>query len=603
MSWCPPGAFIGEFDSFVGPSISFAFEYNTFKEGVGISNKASNITYVSSKVILGEKIASGALHPNYSDYMRSVASRVLTSNEDHKENIIFQDIGCPCISSISFCLPDILARGEKRSFCLVFLHPSYNKMLSKWPLIAVCSRIFIQDYCFEAANELYTLEYSTLPDLEQCREEAHKTSLRPFEALIKRKDEDLWSTFTRIHCFFEIVLPLLFSNNSMFNSLSSQLSEDINKILKDKITSMIEEVIPQAELRYSVVNLQTEKDKCEIEASTHSHLSNQIIVKPLPVWLLEFSEGFSSVQEPQLQLHDLLNALFSGEQIIVFGDNESSCASLALSMSYMLPHELMRTKLYSNSYVMPYESQIVSFSNQFLSEWEVVPFRDSAQTTDRKRLFALSEIEADGVVGVCVCKGRIDQVFYCDDLAHAVATPSPSSSACYNNEVPHPRITTLTCRIMGLLQTYRTDISKYLSSNDSKKIEVEITSIKLLTTQIMQLVSEYALRGSVYLKLFRQQEIMVNEALLKRRASSRDTSLLSKIYKSFKSVLVSNTPLRSGLSLTTDDISHFPVSVLQKNSSLLIGSDKRYSNKQFLFLSSSPEDHRVLIFLGSRATA
>ncbi|CCW59686.1 unnamed protein product [Phytomonas sp. EM1] len=603
MSWCPPGAFIAEFDSFVGPSIAYAFEYYTFKQGAVISSKPRNITYVSSKVIFGEKVVSGALHPSYSNYMRSVASRVLTSNEDHEENIIFQDIGCPCVSSISFCLPDILARGEKRSFCLVFLHSSYNKMLSQWPLIATCSRIFIQCYCFEAANERYTMEYSTLPDLEQCREEAHRTSLRPFEALIKRRDEDVCSTFNRIHCFFEIVLPLLFSDSPLFNFSSSQLTEDMSSILEKKIISIIEEAMPQVAMRLCVVNLQIEKEKSEIETLAQSDLQQQVIVKPLPVWLLEFLEEFPSDQEAQLQLHVLLNALFSGDQIIIFGDNACCGAGLALAMSYILPHGRVRTRLFSDSYVMPYESQIVSFSFQFLSEWEIVPFRDDTYTIDGKRLFALSEVGADGVVGVRICNGRVDKVFDCDELARTVAKPSPNSSACRDIEVPHSRTTTLTCRIIGLLQSYRADISTYLSINNVEKVDVEIASIKLLIAQIMQLVSEYALRGSVYLKLFRQQEIMLNKALLHRGAPSKDTSLLSKIYQPLKRSLVSNTSFQTGIGLSTDDVSHFPVSVLQKNASLHIGSDKQYNDKQFLFLSSSPEDHDILMFLGSQAIA
>lgn len=549
MQWRSPAAFVGEFDAMEGPKVNYCFEYYTYFNDISYCPTASTITFVEGECLVTRRVASGPLKEEMIDYMRSVASRALSSNGSGEETMLFQESGCPAVASVSFSLSDILARGEKRRFCLVYLHPVYADLISRWSLLASASRLLI-DLWSLAVDDRYRVEYASFSNLEERREVARTESLRSLMLLLDPNgDESI--ALRKVHAFFECALPLIFRA-----PVAYRCDEE------EKQRKWLWEHIDQQCMMESSINVSIVESGAVVkDFSTTIEVRGEGNIRPLALWLI------SSLQNANdnMGLVALLSALLSGNQIIIYGDDPKNAADLALALTHTLPTSLTKTKLWCDEYIMPYEGRIVSFSERFAKHFIIVPRPTRARHGEQEE-FPLSDIAAEGVICVRVAAGVIDSVYSCDQYREG---------ALCETGAPSPGIFSVVRRLLSLVASTQADTS----------------SVRLLHTQIRQLVHEYVLRGRVYRKLYIHQEVTANKAILSGAASlsSNGSSFLSR-------------PRRpSGLHLfALPEYCTTPKSSsLTKSSSLHARRAGKYVSKQSLFSFPAAEDHPVFMFLGS----
>lgn len=567
MASCPPTAFIGEFDAQEGPKISYAFELFGGKHTDGYRTVTQVLSFLAGEVILGGSVASGSLHPDCSEYMRSIASRVLMSNERREESIIFQDSGSPAVGGFSFCFPDILARGESRRFCVVFLHPSYRELVARWMTLSFFARVFIEEG-MAVTNERHKQEYSEFGDLERRREEARRKPLRSLLTLLSLPAETEKETFQRLHCFFEAVLPLAFSPSSA-SGAHIDIDGDGSAAAALTAKKLLEERRTLAESCVEYIDLDGDVEAAGVVVPVFARgvilPETELVVKPLCAWLVEMAARADPKATSAMEL--LLWTLFSGNQIVVTGDSAKSCASLALGLSYALPPSLVKVHTFAEEYEMPYRSRILSFSDGFLAHTFATAGRGDARAQSRL-LFA--EAASDGVVHVRVADDQVVDVQDCDSVATAVAPRKTS---------------TLINRIISLVR-------EVVTCEGETPGLPSVAALRLLNAQIKQLVSEYVVRGRVYASLFHEQEVEANRRLISAPSPSVGDSVPARLRRLFSGGASAGTAAHAMPSTT----------VVQKHSTLETGTGaKRFSKERYIFSSSSPLDHDVLLFLGSAA--
>lgn len=619
-----PGAFLGEFDALDGPKVSYAFEYFAYSSGAKENYVVRQLLYfVEGDVIIGKHVASGQLHHEYSTFLNSVAARVLTSNETHEERLLYQESGCPCVGSFLFSLPDILARGEKRRFCLIFLHPSYHELVSRWDYLTSFVEVLLKEWT-RLTTSRYQREYSTFPNLEQLREDARCKPLRSIMELISeaasncvsRTFLDSREAFERAHCFFEVVLCHALSHPiSLVRSTNPAGGSESERVL--------DAFIPLAQSAMQHMNLDMEaSDKVDLYHPTFTqHLlivDSEIVVKPLCIWLLRFiADAPLTEQGAALKsVQNLLRTLFCGNQIVITGKDAHHCASFALSLSYVLPEPLVKHYIGSDIYRMPYECRVLTFSQDALSHLEVFASPSShasAPSPDKKPCLNLKlfDMEADEIIHVCVEDGWIKHIDDCDELRRSFRVVS--GSAPDGESTTQPPTTTLVTRLLTLLQTFLAP--QRFSAITSK-------SLQLLTAQVQQLVHEYVVRGRVYTLLFQHQELLANRIWLHHgaypasptaatptRTAIPGSLLLSPIRKCFATYWTGDMMKVRGsggwylgpeetIGITPPSPPHSSGIRVTKHKHLR-DCGKQFERGNYVFSSFAPEDHAILTFLGS----
>jgi hypothetical protein len=629
-----PGAFIGEFDALDGPKVTYAFEYFDYSRTAKRSSAVRKLLlYVEGTVLLGKSVASGFLHHECKEYLNSVAAHVLTSNESREERLLYQESGCPCVGSFLFSIPDIVARGEKRRFCLIFLHPSYHELVARWDFLSSFVEVLLKRWT-QRATMRYQNEYDTLKNLEQLREELRRKPLRTLLQLLADAGADTADSaaaspsssavFEDFHCCFEIILPQVFSQVALLRSSERDAAHrEVEHLLDDNVLlaqSSIDrvDVDPAHMLQDDVVLPRFAKQVVLANA--------EIAVKPLPVWLLEYlcdTAAQSADVAPQQAVHRMLRALFSGNQIVITGEDARDCASLGMALSCMLPPPLVKMHLGSDRYRMPYESRVLSFSQRAL---EIHTFADTPEASgeaDVPHAIKLFDMEADGVVHVRLADGRIHYIQDCDTLRCAATQKEHRRQ----EELQAPSSpTTLENRIITLLKPYLVPIAG--------RCAISILSLQLVTTQLHQLVSEYVVRGHVYLQLFAKQEVETNSHSLSPVPTHSEAGGLLLSASAEKSSLrpqktvsprnpSQNEPQHGGALRPSsqvdgqDDESGLPgpnrvgstetLSSPQsahgvritKHARLSPVYGKQFQHNHYVFSSFAPEDHAILMFLGS----
>ncbi|CAJ1010345.1 Vesicle coat protein involved in Golgi to plasma membrane transport [Leishmania naiffi] len=610
-----PAAFIGEFDALDGPKVTYAFEYFDFNRVAKNSSIVRQLLcFIEGKTLLGKHVASGLLHHECQDYLNSVAAHVLTSNESREERLLYQESGCPCVGSFLFSIPDIVARGEKRRFCLIFLHPSYHELVARWDYLSCFAEVLLRRWT-QRATARYQQEYATVANLEQLREESRRKPLRSLTELLSLPDPGSDSALTsaaaqelvmeNMHCQFEVVLPQALSEPIPLSSHDKEAAQrDAERILEDRLPfaqSCIDRVnTDAAHLRNGdILMLQFVKQLVFVDA--------EIVVKPLPLWLLQFFSDTAVESAPEAAVHILLRALFSGNQILITGEDARDCASLAMTLAYTLPPTLVKMHLGSETYRMPYESRLLTFSQHALSKYLFVPSPTAALELSSPHIMKLFDMEADGIVHVRVDHQRICSIQDCDQLRRAAQRRERQAEE--NETTVEP--TTLENRILTLLQPY-TAYSREQSS-------ISVSALQLLTTQMHQLVSEYVLRGRVYGQLFSKQEVEENSMPLTPESSSPLASLAKSPLRASASSLMGQRHFFTGSGWRSSLYSGAPQSALSSASSgeaaaaerqSLASSSitkrahlspvygKQFQQQHYVFSSFAPEDHAILVFLG-----
>ncbi|EPY18609.1 hypothetical protein STCU_09859 [Strigomonas culicis] len=520
-----PTILLGEFDSLLGPHVVFASEcfHHPSSQDISLFDPLQpQLRFLDGDVLIGSHIASGTLRASYKEYARDIAARVLTSYENRRDCCVFADCGCPAVGSFSFNLHDILARGEQRRFCIIILHSSYEEILASWSLLTFFCKALIQVWQ-KQAHQRYTAEYSSMSNLEHLREKAREVSLRTFFQLILQESESDDEVRRRVHCQFEQLLITAFDSTA-----SGKAPHTSSWILLSREQAEREMLHRVEELPLSSP---TQRTVC---SSTEAIVENTA-VKPLSVWLVEhlldshFSENSCLLDSRPLRLTKsdaqrgeeislLLSALLSGNQIVISGDSANDTASLALSLAYVLPPPLV--KLFNNSaeYRMPYQSRLLSFSEQFLREHEIVTSvatSASAQPrTSGKGLLNLSTIEVEGLVHVRMETGCIASVELC---ASDAAPGRPSTLVT--------RLLDLATHTAATVRLPASPVPSAAAAADRTSsllsVRENVALLKLLMVQVQQLVSEYTTRGRVYTALFRAQEIEANAHILSDHAAPR----------------------------------------------------------------------------------
>lgn len=633
-----PGAFIGEFDALDGPKVTYAFEYFDYGRAAKSSSTVRQLLcFVEGQILLGRSIASGLLHHECKEYLNSVAAHVLTSNDSQEERLLYQESGCPCVGSFLFSIPDIVARGEKRRFCLIVLHPSYHELVARWDSLSSFVEVLLRRWT-QRATTRYQKEYDTLKNLEQLREESRRKPLRTLLQLLSDPSAEAAdcgssspassAVFEDFHCCFETILPQVFSQAVPLRSSEKEAA-------RREADAFLEEHLLLAQSSIDHVNVDIARlppdDVVLPRFAKQVVLADaEIVVKPLPVWLLEFLSDAAGAEnaamEAQLQaVHLLLRALFSGNQIIITGDDARDCASLGMALSYVVPPPLVKMHLGSDRYRMPYETRVLSFSQAALATHLFAETTAASSEHDAPYIVRLFDMEADGIVYVRLAHGRIECIRDCDALRRAASFGEPDvPPECRMTPMP----TTLENRIITLLKPYLVPIAG--------RCAISIVSLQLATTQLHQLVSEYVVRGRVYLQLFAKQEVEANNLSLSpgsaafgvspsppaiaqtgntssqpqqalssptagRNNSRRDDALHSSSSQTAGPTNTSSFSVPHGIGSTEALSSLHPTDAarITKHPHLSSAYGRQFQHSHFVFSSFAPEDHVILVFLGS----
>ncbi|GET90472.1 hypothetical protein, conserved [Leishmania tarentolae] len=615
-----PAAFIGEFDALDGPKVTYAFEYFDFNRvSKGNSVVRQLLCFIEGRALLGKYVASGLLHHECRDYLNSVAAHVLTSNESREERLLYQESGCPCVGSFVFSIPDIVARGEKRRFCLVFLHPSYHELVARWDYLSCFVEVLLKRWT-QHANARYQQEYSTLSNLEKLREESRRKPLRSLTELLSFPGTDSDSPSTSeaaqeavmkdMHCQFEVILPQALSAAIPFSCHDKDTAHrDAERILEDRL--------PFAQSCVGHMNTDTTHIRDDILVPQFAKqllfVDTEIVVKPLPVWLLQFFADTASGGAAEAAVHILLRALFSGNQIIVTGEDARDCASVAMTLAYTLPPPLVKMHLGSETYRMPYESRILTFSQRALTEYIFLRSPTIDMEGGSPHIIKLFDMEADGIVHVRVDDNRISFIQDCDQLRR-VAQQRERQPVDKESTV---KPTTLESRIVTLLQPY--------IAHTRQQPSISVSALQLITTHLHQLVSEYVVRGRVYGQLFSKQEVEANSTPLSPGASAPQGLLeksplrlsaspvtrqrLYSFGSGWRNSFHSSASLCSQPSASSGGAAGGEVaaaecqstasSSITKSAYLSPMYGKQFQQQRYVFSSFAPEDHAILVFLGS----
>ncbi|RNE98793.1 uncharacterized protein Tco025E_09156 [Trypanosoma conorhini] len=491
--------------------------------------------------------------------MKAIVARVLASNESDEESVLMLDPLAGGIASMSFCLEDILARGEKRRFCIIVTHPQSDELVRQWPLVSVFLTMLLGEWSAATKRRL-TLEYSTFPDLERSREEARKRPMRSLMRLISQNTESEETAFKRVHSFFERVVPVLFGVEPLRLTGST-----LDPTSMTQMKQRLELEIPLVNIVELDLDSPPEKQGClGIGNGRILALGETLTVKPLSVWILEFVQ---KKENGLREIETLLAALLSGIQILIYGDDSFLCANLALSLSQILPRPLRRVTVFAEEYLMPYENRIISFSESFCQSSHL----DHGCKFD-------NEISVMDTVCVSVSsEGHIASVHEYDERVYAFAGARRYSP---HKLAPTPNI------VAQIVELFRSELASQLLSWNCRMLQLRIESM----------VNEYVIRGRVYTRLFRHHEIRCNKGVLGLgEVSGNGNSSFTGIGRTFRQ-FIGCSSLRRWYSTSSVFSSPEQKHVLRGDaSSFLYSLEKGDLNAWVTTIS----DHNVLLFLGS----
>ncbi|KAG8343068.1 hypothetical protein TRVL_06104 [Trypanosoma vivax] len=453
---------LGEFDSIEGPKVFFASEYYVYQKSRKNCFQVSQLGSMHGAVLLSSHVASGTLSPWYTEILNGVIARVLAANESYEVSILLSDSNVGGVAGVEFCLGDILARGEKRRFCLVVCHPQKEELVYRWPLFYCCVKTIL-DYWVSVARDRLVLEYSTLPELERRREEARDNPMRPMFSLLAVNSETDEEVVSRTHNFFQYALPAVFGKSHLAYNELSQNTLTINSLEKylSQFPSSVSKI--QVDLLHSsniVKSLSSGGNKSMSIVPEH-------LVKPLSFWLIQFaSEHCSWVHKVEL----LLSAFLSGNQVIIYGSDVNQSSSLAVSLSLVLPKPLRSVTTFSVKYLPPNECRVLSFSHP-------VSKKDLIDIFHQNNFFVLFpctvfvETDAMGyITSICDCCGMEGGRF--ENVQRELLNTGPPASSV----------------VMHI-----TDLLKSFIS-----MELTVPVYKIIQMHIEQLISDSIMRGQLH---------------------------------------------------------------------------------------------------------
>lgn len=472
----PPVALIGEFDVEHGALMAYASEYYAHKcdemgdgdhedaDGCpdagrcdkGIEYGAGSPTpyyYVCSSqqlegVAVGRHAATGAVQPDCHAYLCHIASRVLTATssaggtstpqqnccgvpsseskraEEDIRSVFFHDSeDQPAVASLSFGLPDVLARGQCRQFCIAYMHTDDRLLLSQWPVLCRVTKDLITRWRERCAvrrevecSLVGQLEREGMMDGVACAGVwdggASSTisggCLRPLVVLLSPEQQEddeardrectsggggerILDGFVEIHAFFDSLFPLVFSSagRSVMGEVPPEMFWEIlqhtleNRIQRASLEVVMRCVPPHEEEECDgSMRAMPSATGCECTSAAMARYYFTANPPLLAWWLARFlaveDEGGNegnrrgsgeSVRKEKVKM--LLSALFEGTQIVVTGDSSEDTASFALSMLLILPCWLRKKTgctVHSATYRPPEASRILSFSTAFLHD-------------------------------------------------------------------------------------------------------------------------------------------------------------------------------------------------------------------------------------------
>lgn len=448
----PPAGFIGEFDAIDGPKMIVGSEcfdtQNSFRR---------SYFFVHGRVLTSDHIATGYIQPDCQSFLSYIASRTLSLNTDTEDAVTFRESdNHPTVGGISFTLPDILARGESRRFCVAFMHTSSDALLSQWPLLRSTTEEFIMRWKQECAHRRER-EYTLITNLDQKREEAHKSHLRGFWDLIQPVEEELpydesphrneklndIQKLSAIHSFFSVVLPLC---------LPSSITPSVSAT-----TIGAQSTLP----------------------------CNQPASLTICQWLAPFlahhpSRGTAAQKRKVFQL---FFCILRDIQVVVSGHNTTDCEQFVVSFSntFSFAHQCCTN---AAEYLPPSKCSMISFSSAYNERTAILPF-DSSNLAGKPSVLDTRK-EADGnstVAHVFISKGRVaDIVCFPSALLSATSFRGQDKREMHYAESTSHRLTAIVEASYGCNQNealFQAQIERVISSH---ALKCRITSFQMNRT-------------------------------------------------------------------------------------------------------------------------
>eukprot|EP00796_Vickermania_ingenoplastis_P000455 gene455-238_t len=270
----PPAALIGEFDVEKGPTILYASEFysehmtdadscrlqrqllmpgrdavgNSSCSAEGIAGGATRtsepevdavFSYVCGCTLLGKDVATGCIQPDCEPLFSRLVARAMSGTttttssaslgpraSGDASHFFHEKESQPAAGSLTFCLPDVGARGQQRRCAVVFIHEAASTaLLPAWPLLLHLTthlvNVWRQRCLARQHSEAHVLSHSG---------GAAVLGMRPLGSLLASPSSAFWGDgsyskaaavkaaeregLMELHSFFGALLPLIFYNTS-----------------------------------------------------------------------------------------------------------------------------------------------------------------------------------------------------------------------------------------------------------------------------------------------------------------------------------------------------------------------------------------------------
>lgn len=482
MFCCSPAAFIGEFDVEVGPKMKYVSEYYVGNHMIGGSwngtsgmmnecPRQSLFHFVCGETLMGNNVATGCIQSDCDSFLFHIASRVLTALTKKEEDAISffrESSDSPAVASISFCLADVCARGQRRRFCVVFIHDSEDVLLPLWPFLQNFTLKMIGTWKKRCADRRTAeCSYAGNAGAQGLRCFANLISPSPADFIEKEKEME---GLLEVHSFFESLLPIAFS--SPLDSFTEHKMLDCGKDIEMGMRTA----------RSTAVIIEVKEYTGEKELKVDNGLRYALF----GYWAFEFlgvppNSTLFSNRMKKLQL--IVFSLLAGVQIAVSGGSSAEAASFVVALEGLLPRSSeVNSVCYANSYISPKECRVISFSNEYLERTAILPF-ESLDCKNGKKENILDTRRC----GSSVLHVLIDRYKLVDVVLH-----SPGNGSDYRMEM-----STISSRVVHLIQRY----SEKCKRDQEEGIAICARDLLGLHAEIYQVILEYQVKGGMIFEI------------------------------------------------------------------------------------------------------
>lgn len=521
MVWSVPTVLVGEFDSLHGAKMHVASQFYKFDIRRTKTPQLAVASLMSHDVLVGKCVSTGPIAEEHSDLLKPVAVRALATSDSAEDCVVWTDPVIGALASLTFHVGDILARGEKRKFCLVATHPNHDTLLARWPLILLLFQVISRRWS-SSTQARVAMEYTRFANLPAMRDSARRSALRSlFELVADESGVD--TALASLHNELDVSLPQVFGCCVVAPPIRAGRGFDVVAPGKAAIelSGMLTGRVSREECVSGALSRRSahldERRYVTVDNSSSVTCMPRCAVRPLALWLREMFVAERGVRQTfALKAGKILRALVCGNQIMVSASREELSENWALALAEVLPRSLRQVVTRANAYRESYQCRIISFSDAYLNDTEIVHHRDLSS----KDQLVLSELQSTGAIHVYAHDN--EQLISVDDCDALIATVDVSRAAQSNSQLPTP-----VRKILSLVEESYARLQDDVHTADLTMLRNEV---EILQAQLCLVVQEYVSKGRLYVKMFQQQEMERNARLLgMAREGSHDTSLLGRL--------------------------------------------------------------------------